>query len=123
MKMNVSDVKTSKQAIAAIEILSESLATDEKLKVESDLVILVLNSNNYMCVKVADMPDRYTNVFSYTYTTNEITSLDGMVGILLEPDHIVKISPDIEIVQSAYAANMILVYLSALKELLIKRGL
>ena len=113
------DIDSSEKVDNAIALLSQFSANPE-VKVETDLVILMHNDKNYMCIKLSE--HNYRNVFSYSYTNNEINSLDGIAGVLFQHDHIVKFNPDIEIIQNIYPANMVLAYLSALKELFSKRG-
>ena len=119
LKVILKDISSSEKVDNAIALLSQFSANPE-VKVETDLVIVMHNDKNYMCIKLSE--NNYRNVFSYSYTNNEINSLDGIAGVLFQQDHIIKFNPDIEIIQNIYPANMVLAYLSALKELFSKRG-
>ena len=98
-----------------------SLASDKNARIKTNLQLMIHRNINYMALKIGE--NRYKNVFTYSYESNEISSLDGLVGVLLDKYHVVKMHPDIEIVQKLYPVNMVLVYLASLKELFLKRNL
>jgi len=116
-----SEIKTTADIDRNIQILAPLVADGAvQVRVKSDLKILVHDNKNFMCIKIED--DLYRNVFLYNYDTNEISSLDGIVGVLFDVNHQIKIKANIEVIQESYPANMVLVYLTSLKELYAKRG-
>ena len=117
IEVSCAEITTSEELEIAIAKLSP---VDGEAKVKVDLKILMHNGKNYMCIKLGS--DLYRNVVLYDYKTNEISSLDGLIGVLLNPEHEVRIKADIEIIQNIFPANMVLVYLQSLKELFGKRG-
>ena len=112
--ISIKDIEKAEDKLA-------SLASDKNARIKTNLQLMIHRGVNYMALKIGE--NRYKNVFTYSYESNEISSLDGLVGVLLDKYHVVKMHPDIEIVQKLYPVNMVLVYLASLKELFLKRNL